>query len=123
MWWYSNLIDENVPISEIFSFSNSVCEAVAIFLPISDLVIITMYRPPLCMAEKYEECIIAINKWISNIVKINGHTPKIFCNGDFNFPSMENWNDTLITSFLDTLISSYDKGKSLCPTNLQIKTL
>ena len=79
-------INENIPISEKFNFSNSMCESVGIFLPLSDVVIITSYRPPNCTKEKFAESMNAISEWISHIVKISGSTPKIYLNGDFIFP-------------------------------------
>ena len=48
---------------------------------------------------------------------------KIFFNGDFNFPNMGNWSELHTTSFLDTIIASFDKGNTLSSTNTQIKTL
>ena len=116
-------LDERIPISEKLSFSNSMCETTGVFLPLSDLIIITVYRPPSCVPDKLEECFNVISKWLKNIVNTTGKTPKIFINGDFNFPSMSNWNDTITTKFLDTLIDSYDNGKSLSVLNKQIKIL
>ena len=75
------------------------------------------------MPDKFDDCVTAISSWLSNIVDMNGQTPKIFFNGDFNFPTMESWNDRVITNFIDIMINSYDKGKLLSVTNNQIKTL
>ena len=79
-------IDENIPLSEKFNFSNSMCESVGIFLPLSEVVIITTYWPPNCTKEKFSESMSAISDWISHIVKTSGKISKIFLNGDFNFP-------------------------------------
>ena len=55
-------INENILISEKFNFSNSMCETVGIFLPLSEIVIITTYRPPNCSYDKFQESISAIKE-------------------------------------------------------------
>ena len=116
-------IDENIPLSEKFNFSNSMCESVGIFLPLSEVVIITTYWPPNCTKEKFSESMSAISDWISHIVKTSGKIPEIFLNGDFNFPSMGGWDDTTVTKFIDTMITSAEDGRHLSVTKTQIKIL
>ena len=116
-------INENVPISEKFVYSNSVCDAVGIYIPLSDLIIVTVYRPPSATYEKFGECMKSITKWLNDIIDTNGHIPKFFINGDFNFPTMGNWNEMVVTKFVDSLIKSYDRGNQLSVINNQIKIL
>ena len=116
-------INENIPISEKFTFSNSMCETVGIFLPLSEIVIITTYRPPNCSHEKFQESICAIKEWIATVVKTCGNVPKIFLNGDLNFPTMADWDDNIITKFNDNTLTSQETGRPLSVTNAQIKIL
>ena len=54
-------VKDNLTMSDENAFSNSMCESVAIYQPLSDLVNITTIRPPSCVAEKFEESITAIS--------------------------------------------------------------
>ena len=61
-------LDERIPISEKLSYSNSVCETAGVYLPLSDLVIITVYRPPSCGEDMFTDCFSVISKWLKTIV-------------------------------------------------------
>ena len=61
-------LDERIPISEKLLYSNSMCETTGVYLPLSDLVIITVYRPPSCVVDKFDECVNEISKWLKSIV-------------------------------------------------------
>ena len=85
--------------------------------------IITVYRPPSCGEDMFSDCINTISKWLKIIVSNIRKTPKIFLNGDFNFPTMLDWDEVITNKFLDTLMSSYNSGRPLSVLNKQIKIL
>lgn len=83
-----------------FSFSNSYCEAVMIHIASCNMVIIGVYRPPLCPFDKFAECLEAANTFIEKI----DHVPEIFIGGDFNLPFI-NWGTCSIDSGKSLLLS------------------
>lgn len=49
--------------------------------------------------------------------------PKLYINGDFNFPNMKDWNDNLTSEFLTSIINRQNSDKHIGSEKSQIKLL
>ena len=88
-------LKENITVSDLFDFSNSYCDSLALFLPKENLAIVTVYRPPQCPTSKFTECLCELDKWITNLNN-KEIPPKLILNGDFNLGFLEDWNNNVI---------------------------
>ena len=87
------------------SFCNSYCELLAVYIPQIDTAVITIYRPPNCGTNKFQEVIDKCVKW-SDKLGLDNISPRYIINGDFNFPYMNGWDDSDIDSLISLLEAS-----------------
>ena len=92
-------VKENYTISSDMSFSNTVCESVCLYINELNIGIITVYRPPNCDANKFNECINNVEVWMEDRKKQRENT-KFIVNGDFNLGFLEAWDPLVISEFL-----------------------
>ena len=58
---------ENILTTNHFEFSNSYCDILGLYLPNQNQVITTIYRPPLCPIQLFNEGLEKLDKWLSDI--------------------------------------------------------
>ena len=80
--------DINMPKTDIFTFSNSTCETVIIFIEELELHAICSYRPPDSTSEKFKMCLKEINLYLEKVP--SSHS--IILAGDMNFPFVK-WSE------------------------------
>ena len=57
-------VRDTIPITNSIVFSNSYCELVCFSMPSLNTVNITIYRPPGCPSDKFEESIKVVRDWL-----------------------------------------------------------
>ena len=80
----------DIPVAPLISFSNGMIEIVMVKVPIWDLIIGVIYRPPDSTSEKWSEAINLIENTIAECQK-DGKFLNVIIEGDLNFPNV-NWN-------------------------------
>ena len=76
----------SLPCIQLLSHSNQYCSAIIVKATNLNLVLITMYRPPNCPKEAFQDI---INRCSECINQQGSPTPDTLLLGDFNFPNME----------------------------------
>jgi exonuclease III len=61
-------------------------EAVSIFLPAINLIIITIYRPPDASLDDFQQCLSWIRLETKHIEDLSNDHPNMIINGDINLP-------------------------------------
>ena len=79
------------------------CEAIGLYFPLSNSVIVTIYRPPNCELDDFIKVINKTSEWISSIESRYKKFSTVIINGNFHFPKMKSWSSTEILSFLDSV--------------------
>ena len=111
-----------LPIGEKFSFSTSVCEILGIYLPSINLVNVTVYRPPNSNFDNFNQVISKLRTWLSNL-EDRKIFPTIIVNGDFNFRFMSDWSYQERVSFMNTIDTRLDDGKTFADEKKQARLL
>ena len=109
-------------ITDKFTFSNDYCEIIGIYIPKQNYINITIYRPPGCPTDKFNEIIQMSDNWINRIERNMGN-PIININGDFNFPNMCKWTDDSLNTFIDNYEDRKNKGLIISEVNTQTMIL
>ena len=79
-------INENLPYTQLMSWSNSICEICAI--EVQETILICIYRPPDCRNHEFHEAI----KELEDLLERNDDKDIVIA-GDFNFPNIR-WKET-----------------------------
>ena len=122
-------VRKDIPAVLTLSFSNSVCEALAVKVKVLDLMIAILYRPPASGLKDFDEMI----KTVKNVFE-EDDTPNKLWAGDLNFPWLD-WklndgrNEATLTSkaqdkiqsniLLDAMEEMYLSNYSREPTRAQ----
>ena len=122
-------VRQDIPAVQTLSFSNSVCEALAVKVKVLDLMIAILYRPPACGLRDFDEMI----QEVKNVFE-EEDTPNKLLAGDLNFPWLD-WklndgrNEATLTSkaqdkiqsniLLDAMEELYLSNYSREPTRAQ----
>ena len=77
-------VRQDIPAVQTLSFSNSVCEALAVKVKVLDLMIAILYRPPACGLRDFDEMI----QEVKNVFE-EDDTPNKLLAGDLNFPWLD----------------------------------
>jgi len=111
-------LKNDIIFTDKFTFSNDYCEIIGIYIPKQNYINITIYRPPGCPTDKFNEIIQMSDNWINGIERKMGN-PIININGDFNFPNMCKWTDDLLNEFIDNHEDRKSKGLKISEVNTQ----
>ena len=114
-------VRDYIPITNSLSYSNGYCELVCMNLPSINTVIITLYRPPGCLLDKFLDVMNVIKDWISK--QESSKSPRIILNGDMNLPFMYDWSEDKINELLNYCTDRNVKGKSLSSDKRQAQEL
>jgi hypothetical protein len=90
-------VRDDLPITLDGELSNNFCESTMCFVPTLKLALITIYRPPSCPSDKFYEVIDNVRTWLEAFEKDGQLLPSIIITGDFNFPSMNFWDQSDIS--------------------------
>ena len=115
-------IKEDFLISNILSYSNSVCDTAGVYIPHNNLILITSYHPPNCSVPDIEDSIKTIALDWDKELKYN-MWPSIVVNGHINFPSIYDWSPIWISNFIDKFVYRESRDLKIGSKNLQFKSL
>ena len=116
-------VKQSFTATDNFTISTDMCEAIGLYFPLSNTVIVTIYRPPNCELDDFAKVINKSSEWISSIECKYKKTPTVIINGDFNFPKMKSWSSTEILSFLDNINDRETKDLHIGTVPKQTKIL
>ena len=94
-------VKQSFTATDSFTISTDMCEAIGLYFPLSNSVIVTIYRPPNCELDDFIKVINKTSEWISSIESRYKKFSTVIINGNFHFPKMKSWSSTEILSFLD----------------------
>ena len=109
-------LHNSITAEESKIFSNTYCELACIYSKEVNMVISGIYRPPSAPFDKFDECLVALQQFISSIE----HTPELHIAGDFNLPFI-NWSTSLIETGCN--ISLADRQAALALLNFAEESL
>ena len=84
-------IKSNIPVSPILQFSNGAVEIMILKIPLWDMVLGAIYRPPDTSINEWNQASEMIKNAINGI-QSNGRFQNVVLTGDMNFPNI-NWDD------------------------------
>ena len=97
------------------------CEAIGLYLPLSNRAIVTIYRPTGCELVHFSKAINRVSNWLTALETKYSVTPIVRVNGDINFPSIESWDSMEILTFLDKLHEREDREVHIGAATLQTR--
>ena len=99
------------------------CEALGLYLPLSNTAFLTIHITPHCDKEDFSVIIYGVSNWIAALEIKYSEMPTVILNGDLKFPSMKSLSLVEILSFLDNLQDREARDMHIGTVTLQTKLL
>ena len=89
-------VREDLAVAAEFKHSNCYCDSLALHIPLLDLALVTIYRPPGCPEFKFKECLEEVTAWLHSLEGGHNAAPTILMSGDFNLAFLHKWDGETI---------------------------
>ena len=116
-------INDHMAPSFELSHDNDTCNIVNVYISEIDTAIMTIYRPPDCKYDKFNQAMIKCNEWMKNLENKIEHLHKIVIIGDLNFPFMGDWNSDSIEKLAKNIDKRVEKDMNISDVKLQAELL
>ena len=115
-------VKEGLTVSNETSFSNDFYYMTGVFLSNRNVAIVSIYRPPACPNQKFQDVISYIDKWL-NIIISSYDTPIVYITGEFNLEFLEDWINDLIQLYCDSVVCRLSEDEVVANNKIQAQEL